>query len=68
MLRIASQIGLNTSVVRNTKSKAASFVKAFFSVPSIDAASKLLIDALGAKLSNIFIIAVSHSDPELPLS
>jgi NAD(P)-dependent dehydrogenase (short-subunit alcohol dehydrogenase family) len=67
-LRIASQRGLTTSTAQDTKSITASFVKAFSSAPSIEAASKLLVDALGAKLSDIFNIPVSDIDPELPLS
>lgn len=67
-LRIASQRGLNTTTAQDTKSTTASFVKAFASAPSIDAASKLLVEALATKLSDIFNIPVSDIDPELPLS
>lgn len=67
-LRIASQVGLNTAAASDSKSTTAAFVQAFAAAPSIDAASKLLVNALGAKLSDIFNIPLSDIDPELPLS
>lgn len=67
-LRIASQVGLNTAAASDSKSTTAEFVPAFAAAPSIDAASKLLVNALGAKLSDIFNIPLSDIDPELPLS
>jgi NADP-dependent 3-hydroxy acid dehydrogenase YdfG len=67
-LRIASQRGLNTAAVQDIKSTTAAFVQAFASASSIDAASKLLVVALAAKLSDIFNIPVSDIDLELPLS
>lgn len=67
-LRIASQVGLNTAAASDSKSNTAAFVQAFAAAPSIDAASKLLVNALGTKLSDIFNIPLSDIDPELPLS
>ena len=67
-LRIASQVGLNTAVASDSKSTTAAFIQAFVVAPSIDAASKLLVNALGAKLSDIFNIPLSDIDPEMPLS
>ena len=67
-LRIASQVGLNTPVASDSKSTTAAFVQAFTAAPSTDVASKLLVDALAAKLSDIFNIPLSDIDPELPLS
>lgn len=67
-LRIASQRGLNTAAVQDTKSTTAAFVRAFTAASSIGAASKLLVDALAAKLSDTFNIPLSDINPELPLS
>lgn len=67
-LRIASQVGLNTTTASDSKFATAAFIQAFAAAASIDAASNLLVNALGAKLSDIFNIPLSDIDPELPLS
>ncbi|KAI4860430.1 short chain dehydrogenase-domain-containing protein [Hypoxylon rubiginosum] len=67
-LRIAAQLGLNTAVASDSKSTTAAFVKAYAAAADIEAASGLLVNALGAKLSDIFNIPLSDIDPELPLS
>lgn len=69
-LRLASQVGLNTGAAASeSKSTTAAFVKAFAAAaPNVDEASKLLVNALGTKLSEIFNIPLSDIDPELPLS
>jgi NAD(P)-dependent dehydrogenase (short-subunit alcohol dehydrogenase family) len=67
-LRMASQVGLNRAVVSESKFTTAAFVKAFIASTSIEAASKLLVDVLSAKLSDIFNIPLSDIGPELPMS
>lgn len=67
-LRIASPVGPNNAAASDSKSTTAAFIQAFAAAPGIDTASKLLVNALGAKLSDIFNIPLSDIDPELPLS
>ena len=67
-LRIASQVGLNAAAASDSKSTTAAFIQAFSAASSVDGAAKLLVDALSAKLSDIFNIPLSDIDPELPLS
>ncbi|KAF7532113.1 hypothetical protein G7054_g8247 [Neopestalotiopsis clavispora] len=67
-LRIASQLGLNLATTPDNKSTMAAFIKAFAASDDIQAASALLVDAMSAKLSDIFNIPLSDIDPELPLS
>ncbi|KAK8079180.1 hypothetical protein PG994_002987 [Apiospora phragmitis] len=70
-LRIASQLGGSASATAGdgSKSSTAAFVKAFTAAAKdVGAAAGLLVQALSAKLSDIFNIPLTDIDPDLPLS
>jgi NAD(P)-dependent dehydrogenase (short-subunit alcohol dehydrogenase family) len=69
-LRITTQRGFNSAVAANNSSSGstAALVAGLQGPSSLAQATKLLVDAMGPKLSDIFSIPLSDIDPELPLA
>jgi acyl carrier protein len=68
-LRITTRRGLNSAAAAsNSSGSTAALVAGLKGASSLALATKLLADAMGSKLSDIFSIPLSDIDPELPLA
>jgi len=69
-LHITAQRGLNSAAAANNSSSGSTavLVAGLQGASSLAQATKLLVDAMGSKLSDIFSILLSDIDPELPLA